>query len=153
MYVYFIYIEYLRYKVLIFCLCRLFGVNDILILTTFPYNSDSAIQGGCQLLLKLSITDLYAYCIFFESLRYKVLIFCLCGSLGGNSLLMLTTFSYNINSAIQGGFQLLLKLYITGLNVYCISVEYFCYKLLIFLLCMSFDGNSLFLIDINYLAV
>ena len=33
-----------------------------------------------QSLLKLSITDLYAYRIFVESLRYKVLIFCLCRS-------------------------------------------------------------------------
>ena len=28
--------------------------------------------------LKISITDLYSYCIFVEYLRYKVLIFCLC---------------------------------------------------------------------------
>ena len=77
-----------------------------------------------QLLLKISMTDMYAYCIFFESLRYKVLIFCLCGSFSRNNLLILTTLPYNSNSAIQGGFQLLLKLSITDLYAYCIFVEY-----------------------------
>ena len=28
-----------------------------------------------KLLLKVSITDMYEYCIFLESLRYKVLLF------------------------------------------------------------------------------
>ena len=49
-----------------------------------PYKSNSAIHWGCQLLLKLTITELYAYCIFVEYLCYKVLIFCLCGFFGGN---------------------------------------------------------------------
>ena len=84
-----------------------------LVLTPFPYNYNSAIQRGCQLLLKMYITDFYAYCIFVESLRYKVFIFCSCESFGGNRLLILTHFSYNINSDIQGGCQLLLKRYIT----------------------------------------
>ena len=35
-----------------------------------------------QLLITLSITDLNVYCIFIESLRYKVLILCLCGLFG-----------------------------------------------------------------------
>ena len=85
-----------------------------------------------KLLLKLSITDMYEYCIFVEFLHYKVLIFCLCGLFGGNSLLILTNLPYNSNSAIQGGFQLLLKLAITDFYAYCIFVEYLRYKFLIF---------------------
>ena len=112
-YEYFIFVESLSYKVLIFWFCGLFGGNRLLVLTTFPYKSNSAIQWGCQILLIVVITDLYAHLIFVESLRYKVLIFCLCGSFGKNSLLILTTLSYNINSAIQWGCRLLLKLYIT----------------------------------------
>ena len=81
LYAYCILFEYLFYKVLIFCLCGLFGGNSLLIWTTLPYNYNSAIQGGCQLLLNMSITDLYAYCIFFESLLYKVLIFFCVGHL------------------------------------------------------------------------
>ena len=58
-----------------------------------------------QLLLTISITDLYEYCIFFEYLCYKVLIFCLCRSFGGNSLLIWTTLPYNPKYAIQGVFE------------------------------------------------
>ena len=46
-----------------------------------------------KLLLKISITDIYAYSVFFESLRYKVLIFCLCRLFGGNSLFGINSFS------------------------------------------------------------
>ena len=31
--------------------------SSLIILTNFPFNSNSAIQRGCQLLLKLTITD------------------------------------------------------------------------------------------------
>ena len=117
-YVHCAFVGFLCYKVLIFCLCGLFGGNSSLILTTFPYNSKSAIQGGFQLLLKLGINYLYAYCIFVEYLRYKVLIFCFLGAFDGNSFLILTTLLYNINSAVQWGCQLLIKLYITYLYVY-----------------------------------
>ena len=41
-----------------------------------------------KFLMKLSTTDIYAYCIFVEYLRYKVLIFCLYGLFVGNSLLI-----------------------------------------------------------------
>ena len=58
---YCIFIEYLRYKVLIFCLCELFGGNILLILIHLPYNSNFVIQGVCQLLLKISITNFYVY--------------------------------------------------------------------------------------------
>ena len=88
MYAYRIFVESLRYKVLIYFLCGLFGRNNLLILTNLPYNSNLSIQGSCQLLLKLYITDLYVYLIFIEHLCYKVLIFCLCGSFGRNSLLI-----------------------------------------------------------------
>ena len=103
-------------------LCGLFGGNSSLILTTFPYNSKSAIQGGFQLLLKLGINYFYAYCIFVEYLRYKVLIYCLYELFGGNSLLIWTTLPYDSNYAIQGGCQLLLKMYITDFYAYCIFV-------------------------------
>ena len=83
-----------------------------------------------QLLLKLSIPDMYSHCIFVESLRYKVLIF-LCKLFGRNSLFILTTLPYNSNSAIQGGWQLSLKLSITDFYTYCIFVESLCYKFLI----------------------
>ena len=73
-----------------------------------------------QLLLKISTTDMYAYCIFVESLRYKVLIFCLCGSFGGNSLLILTTLSYNLNSAIQGFFNC----YLNFILLICTIIAY-----------------------------
>ena len=56
-----------------------------------------------KLLLKLSITDMYAYWIFVEYLRYKVLTFCLCGLFGRNRLLIWTTLPYNYNSYIQRG--------------------------------------------------
>ena len=114
MYVYFIFVEHLCYKVLLLCFCRLFGGNILLILTNFPYNSNFAIQGGCQLLLKLSIADFYAYGIFIEYLCYKVLLFCLCRLFGDNSSFIFPTLSYNINSANQGICLLLLKLYIRG---------------------------------------
>ena len=42
-YVYFIFVEYLHYKVLILYLCGLFGGNSLLILTTLLYNYNSAI--------------------------------------------------------------------------------------------------------------
>ena len=148
-YAYCISVEYVHYKVLVFCLCRLFGGNNLLIWTTLQYNYNSAIQWGCELLLKLSVTDLYVYCIFVEYLNYKVLIFCLCGSFGRNSLLVLTNLSYNINSAIQGGFQLLPKLYIFDLYAYCIFIKYLCDKVLIFCLCGSFGRNILLFIDNN----
>ena len=153
MYAYFIFVEYLRDYVLIFCLCGLFGGNSLLILTTLPNNSNSSIQGGCQLLLKLYFTDFYAYCVFVESLRYNVMIFFLCRSFGRNSLLVRTTLSYNINSDIQGGCQVLLKLYITDLYAYCIFTEPLGYKVLIFCLCGSFGGNSLLIIDMNYFDI
>ena len=76
-----------------------------------------------QSLIKVSITDLYAYCIFVEFLGYKLLIFCFCILFGGNSLLILSTLTYNSNSAIQGGCQLLLKVFMTDFYVYCIFVE------------------------------
>ena len=79
--------------------------------------------------------------------------FCLCGSFGGNILLILTTLSYNTNSATQGGYQLLLKLYITDLYEFCIFVGSFSYKVLILCLCELFGGNSLLLIDINYFSI
>ena len=50
-------------------------------------------------LLKLSITDLNAYCIFVKSVYYKVLIFCLCGSFGGNIVFILNTLRYNYNTS------------------------------------------------------
>ena len=75
-----------------------------------------------QLLIQIYINDIYVYCTFVESLHYKVLIFCLCGLFGVNSLLILTTLPYNFSSAIQGGCQLLLKLSITDLYVYFILV-------------------------------
>ena len=150
MYAYCIFVEPLRYKVLIFCLYGLFGRNSLLMLTTLPYNPNSAIQGGCQLLLKISITDLYAYWILFECLRNKVLILCLCRSFGGKSLLIWTNLSYNNNSAIQGSCQLLLKLYINNFYAYCIFVEYLRYKVFILCLCGPFGKNSLLVIDINY---
>ena len=123
LYVYSIFVEYLRYKVLIFCLCRSFGGNSLLILTTLPYDSNYAIQGGCKLVLKLYITDLYAYCIFLEYLSYKVLIFCLCGSFGGNSLLILTTLPYNSNSAIQEGLKINLFIHVSSLNIQPIGIS------------------------------
>ena len=132
---------------MIFCLCRLFGENILLILTTLPYNSNSAIQGGCQLLLKLSIAYFYVYCICVESLHYKVLIFYLCESFCGNSLLVLTTLPYTSNSAIQGGCQLLLKLSINNLYMYCIFVESLRYKVLMFYLGGSFGENSLMILS------
>ena len=95
-----------------------FGINILLVLTTLPYDSNSVIQGGCQLLLKFYITDLYEYCIFVEYLYYKVLMFCLYGSFGVNILLVLTTLPYNSNSNIQGGFQLLIKISITDFYFY-----------------------------------
>ena len=122
LYAHCIYFEYLRYKVLIYFLCGLFGINSLLIWTNFPYKSISSIQWGCQLLLKIAITDLYAYYIFVEYLRYRVLKFCFWGSFGGNSLLILSSLSYNIYSSIQWGCQLLLKLYITDLYAYYIFV-------------------------------
>ena len=67
-----------------------------------------------KFLLKMSITDFYVDFIFVEYLSDKVLIFCLCGSFGGNSLLIWTNLTYDSNSAIQGDCQLLLKLSITG---------------------------------------
>ena len=138
LYDYCIFVESLQYKVLIFCLCGWFGVNSLLVLTT----TNSAVQWGCQFLLKLSITEFYAYCIFIESLCYKVIVYWLCGWFGGNSLLVLTTLPYNSNSAIQWGCQLLLKLYITYLHEYFIFVEYLHYNILIFCLCGLFGGNS-----------
>ena len=98
-----IFVWYLRDKVFIFCLCGLLGGNSLLILTHLTYNSNSVIQGDCQSLLKISITGFYAYFIYTESLHYKVLIFCLCWLFGVNSWLVLTTLTYNFNSAIQGG--------------------------------------------------
>ena len=92
MYVYYLFVESLHYKALIFCLCGLFYGNSLLIWTTLRYNPNSAIQGVCQLLLKIYVTDLYAHCIFVEYLRYKELIFCLWGSFGRNRLLILSTF-------------------------------------------------------------
>ena len=89
LYAHCIFVKSLRYKVLIFRFCGLFGGNRLLIWTTLRDNSNSAIQGGCKLLLKLYITNLYAYWIFVESLNYKVLIFCLCRSFGGKSLLII----------------------------------------------------------------
>ena len=87
-----------------------------------------------KFLLKLSITDIFVYCIFVDSLRYKVLIFCLCGLFSRYGLLVLTTLTYNSNSTIKGGCQLLLKISITYLYVYCLFVESLNYKLLIFCL-------------------
>ena len=81
-----IFVEYLHNKVLISCFCGSFGINSLLILTNFPYKSNSDIQWSCQSPLKLYITDLYAYCIFVESLCYKVLIFCFSGPFGRNIL-------------------------------------------------------------------
>ena len=118
MYAYCISVEFLRYKVLIFCWCGLLGRNRLLILTTLPNNSNSTIQWVFQLLLKLDINDLYANCIFVKSLSYKVLIYILCVLFGGNSLLILTTFTYKFNSVIQWDFQLLLKIAITDLYAY-----------------------------------
>ena len=100
---YFIFVESLRYKDQMFFLCGSFGGKRLLVLTTLPYNFNSSIQGVCPSLLKLYITDLYQYCIFVESLCYKVLIFCVCRSFCGNGLFILTTFSYNSNSTIKGG--------------------------------------------------
>ena len=60
-----------------------------MILTTMSYDINSSTQRGFQLLLKLDITDLYAYCIFVEYLCYKVLILCLCGLFGGNILFLI----------------------------------------------------------------
>ena len=68
LYAYFIFVEFLHYKVLILFLCGLLCVNSLLILTNLPYNSNSTIQGGCQFLLQVCITDLYEYCLFFEHL-------------------------------------------------------------------------------------
>ena len=125
MYAYWIFVEYLRYKVLIyFCAGYLSKISywyQLLfhIIPTPPSNR---------------VTDLYAYCKFVEYLCYKVLLFCLCGSFGGNRLLIWTTLSYNINSSIQGGCQFSLKRYITDLYAYCISVESLCYKVLIYFL-------------------
>ena len=48
-----------------------------------------------QQLIKISITNIYVYCIFFGYLRYKVLIYFLCGLSGINSLLAWTTLPYN----------------------------------------------------------
>ena len=120
-----------------------FGGNSILIITHFPYNYNSAIQWGCQLLLKLYINGLYVYCIFAGSLDYKGFLFFLRGSFGVDILLILTDLPYNPYSAIQGGCQLLLKLYITDLYAYCIFFGYFCYKGLISCLCWSFVINRL----------
>ena len=86
------------------------------IITTPPY------KWGCQLLLKLFITNFYAYFIFVESLRYKVLIFCLCWSFGRNGFFIFTNLPYNSNSAIQGGCQLLLKISIT--DFYLLNICY-----------------------------
>ena len=102
LYAYLISVEYLCYKVFIYFLCESFGGNRLFILTTFPYNYNSSIQGGCKILLKLFITDLYMYCILVEYLCYKVLLFCLYGSFGRNSLLIWTNFPYNSNHYIQG---------------------------------------------------
>ena len=74
-----------------------------------------------QLLPKISITDMYVNCIFLI-LTLQGLDICLCGLLVGNSLLILSNFLHNINSAIQAGCQLLLKIYITDLYEYCIFV-------------------------------
>ena len=126
LFAYCIFIGYLSYKFLIFCVCWLFGVNILSIWTTLPYYSNSAIQGGCQFLLQILL--LICMCIEY----YKVLIFCLCGSFVVNILLMLTTLPYGSNSAIQGSFQLYLKLSITGLDVYFTFVESLRYKFLIF---------------------
>ena len=119
-YVDFIFVEYLSDKVLIFCLCGSFGGNSLLIWTNLTYDSNSAIQGDCQLLLKLSITGFLCthICWIFMLQGLDLL----CGSFGINSLLISTTLTYNSNSAIQGVCQLLLKISIIGLYVYCIFV-------------------------------
>ena len=129
-----------------FFLCGWFGGNSLLIWTTLPYNSNSTILWGCQLLLKLAITDLYAYFIFVESLHYKVLIFWLCRLFGGNSLLILTTLPYKCNPSIQWGCQLLLILAITDVYANCIFIESLCYKVLIFCVCGSFGRNILLIL-------
>ena len=100
LYAYCIFVEYLRYKVLIYFLCGSFGRNSVLIWTYLPYHSNYNTQGVFQSLLKIYLNDLYVYRIFVESLCYKVLIFCFCGSFGGNILMIWTTLPYTYNSAI-----------------------------------------------------
>ena len=104
-------------------LCGLFDGNILLVLTTFPYNFNSSIQGGRQLLIKLSITDLYAFWIFSEPLLYKVMIFCLCGLFDGNRLLIWTNLPYIYNSGIQGDRKSGATESINNLYAYCIFLN------------------------------
>ena len=80
---YLILFEYLRYKVFIYFLCRLFGGNIFLMLTTLYYNSNHTIKGGCKLLIKVLLLIHMFIAYFFNLYVTRSLYFVCAGHLVG----------------------------------------------------------------------